>query len=122
MTHDLDQHTPRGWLGGWRGWRKRIPLICVLATLPVATEVHAVTADAPMTLDALEIRGEFMAPQALFIVGGDAADDEGAATVLDYLDGWHSEAEPLRIILMLTPPSSWRADRAAQARPDVRAP
>ena len=57
----------------------------------------------PLSLDEVEIRGERLVPQAVYIVGGPETDAEAAATVGDYLLGLAPAPERVPLCLILVP-------------------
>ena len=57
----------------------------------------------PLSLDEVEIRGERLVPQAVYIVGGPETDAEAAATVGDYLQGLAPTPERVPLCLILVP-------------------
>lgn len=65
----------------------------------------AAAAREPLSLDEIEIQGERLVPQAVYIVGGAEADSLAAATVHDYLDLLPPAADrvPLVVLLARTP-------------------
>jgi hypothetical protein len=62
----------------------------------------ASAAHAPLAIEDVEIHGERLVPQAVYIVGGPEADAEAAASVSDYLAGLGpaSDRVPAAIILV----------------------
>jgi hypothetical protein len=57
----------------------------------------------PLSLDEVEIRGERLVPQAVYIVGGPETDAEAAASVGDYLQGLASAPDRVPLCLILVP-------------------
>ena len=87
-----------------------------LLSLPLATLVlivaaaHAAPAAnpapeprEPLSLDEVEIRGERLVPQAVYIVGGPETDAEAAARVSDYLQGLAPPPDRVPLCLILVP-------------------
>jgi hypothetical protein len=55
--------------------------------LAAVTATAAPAAHAPLAIDDVEIHGERLVPQAVYIVGGPETDADAAASVSDYLAG-----------------------------------
>ncbi len=81
----------------------RRPFVALVAGLLAAAPAAANRE--PLSLEEIEIQGERLVPQAVYIVGGAEADSLAAATVSDYLALLDPAADrvPLVIILEKTP-------------------
>jgi hypothetical protein len=56
------------------------------AKAPAAAPAAGAPAHTPLAIEDVEIHGERLVPQAIYIVGGSEADAEAAASVSDYLN------------------------------------
>jgi hypothetical protein len=76
------------------------------ARAPKATHAAAKTpeapAHAPLAIEDVEIHGERLVPQAIYIVGGPEADAEAAASVSDYLSQLGPATDRMPAALFLT--------------------
>jgi hypothetical protein len=72
------------------------------AAAPAAKDPAPETRE-PLSLDEVEIRGERLVPQAVYIVGGPETDAEAAASVGDYLKGLASAPDRVPLCLILVP-------------------
>lgn len=72
------------------------------ATAAKATPAEA-PAHTPLAIEDVEIHGERLVPQAIYIVGGPEADTEAAASVSDYLKLLGSATDRLPAALFLIP-------------------
>jgi hypothetical protein len=68
-----------------------------------ASAAAAAPAHAPLAIDDVEIRGERLVPQAVYIVGGPETDTEAAATVSDYLATLAPATDRVPAALVLVP-------------------
>lgn len=66
---------------------------------PAAAEAPAHT---PLAIEDVEIHGERLVPQAIYIVGGPEADAEAAASVTDYLNQLGPATDRMPAALFLT--------------------
>jgi hypothetical protein len=77
-----------------RAW---LILIVALLGLGAADPAHT-----PLAIEDVEIHGERLVPQAIYIVGGSEADAEAAASVSDYLSQLGPATDRMPAALFLT--------------------
>ena len=79
----------------------RVPKAPIAA--PAAAEASAqAPAHTPLAIEDVEIHGERLVPQAIYIVGGPEADAEAAASVSDYLNQLGPATDRMPAALFLT--------------------
>jgi hypothetical protein len=69
---------------------------------PAAASAPPAPAHAPLAIEDVEIHGERLVPQAIYIVGGPEADAEAAASVSDYLNQLGPATDRMPAALFLT--------------------